>query len=402
MTELRNPGSLLDQSKLREHSPGSDSPPRQLFLSALILMAAVPALRMSVEVFRDPYLIAKYSNFRWWIVAYLLFATLLWLGIKKRATLSETAYRLTLGAQSILALGMFSLLCSGFEGALLVAVAAQLAREFPLWPTIGLIAAQSALMGSVVVRKWMFEGSVALITAWIVCQAFAVLVSRVAAAESARRRELENANRSLAAHQQLLLAAGVATERLQIAREMHDVLGHHLTALSLNLEVARHSFDGESQERVATAQKIAKELLVDVRQVVSKLRDKDQVDLGRAIQTLLGRIPDPQIHLTMPDELKLDDPARAEAILRCVQEVITNTARHAHARNLWITVARHGDEISVVTRDDGPGSIPIQPGNGLTGMKERVERAGGWLRWNAPTGQGFQVELGIPIPRIGA
>jgi signal transduction histidine kinase len=83
----------------------------------------------------------------------------------------------------------------------------------------------------------------------------------------------------------------------------------------------------------------------------------------------------------MPDPLTVDDAARAHCVLRCVQEIVTNTLRHARAKNLWIEIAREDDgTISVQAKDDGCGAAVVRAGGGLSGMRARLEEMGGFLR----------------------
>ena len=79
---------------------------------------------------------------------------------------------------------------------------------------------------------------------------------------------------------------------------------------------------------------------------------------------------------------------------------MTNTTRHASARNLWITIAESGDGLSVRARDDGRGTAVIRPGNGLTGMRERFEALGGRIELRSSEGRGFEVNGFMPTPRV--
>jgi signal transduction histidine kinase len=194
----------------------------------------------------------------------------------------------------------------------------------------------------------------------------------------------------------LLVDSSQVSERMRIARELHDLVGHHLTGLSLNLEVASHLAQGKAQEHIQTAQSVTKLLLQDVREVVNSLRGDDSFDLGRAIRTLTKDIPKPRIHLDVPEDLGIYDPVRAETILRCVQEIITNTVRHSSAENLWIELVKTADGVEVRARDDGRGVKQLKPGNGLTGMRERVEQVGGRLEIESAPNAGFCLIARIP------
>lgn len=90
------------------------------------------------------------------------------------------------------------------------------------------------------------------------------------------------------------------------------------------------------------------------------------------------------------------DPLQAHTLFRCAQEIITNAIRHAGARNLWLTLERGDEGISLRARDDGQGADGVKPGNGLRGMRERVEEYGGRLKLEAQRGAGFSAEVFLP------
>lgn len=210
------------------------------------------------------------------------------------------------------------------------------------------------------------------------------------------QREVRRVNSELRATQALLQENTRIAERVRIARELHDLIGHHLTALSLNLEVASHLASDKAKSHVEQGRSIAKLLLSDVREVVSDMRRDDQVDLARALRELVAGIPEPEIHLDIPEKLPFTDPSRAQILLRCAQEVITNAARHARARNLWITLRPDGEGFELIARDDGQGADTVAFGNGLTGMRERLRELGGRLNISTRPGKGFSLEAWMP------
>jgi signal transduction histidine kinase len=136
--------------------------------------------------------------------------------------------------------------------------------------------------------------------------------------------------------------------------------------------------------------------------VVSELRGSSRFDLGRAIRTLAAQSSTLAIHLELPDVLEIEEGAQADALLKCVQEIITNTSRHAAARNLWIHVDPGADGIALHARDDGRGVKTIAPGNGLTGMRERFEGLAGRVEFRAGDGHGFEVHGFMPRPRLAS
>jgi signal transduction histidine kinase len=226
---------------------------------------------------------------------------------------------------------------------------------------------------------------------------FTFVTSLVAKEQAEAREDQRRLNNELRATRALLADSARMTERIRISRELHDLLGHHLTALSLNLEVASHLASGQAQEHVRQSQSLARLLLSDVREVVSQLRADDEIDLRRALDSLVEGIPEPSIHIEIPERLGVDDPRRAQVLLRCAQEIITNTIRHARARNLWLKFERGPDNaLRMSARDDGLGAEHLKKGNGLTGMQERLAQVGGSLRIETATGKGFALEAWIP------
>ena len=186
-------------------------------------------------------------------------------------------------------------------------------------------------------------------------------------------------------------------ERVRIARELHDLVGHHLTALTLNLEVVTHLVEGKALDHVQQAHSLAKLLLSDVREVVSDMRQDDLVDLSSALRTLVEGVPTPQIHLDLPSAELMVQPERAQVLLRSAQEIITNSVRHAQARNLWIRLATARDGLAMSARDDGRGVPELHSGNGLTGMSERLLALGGKLEIESGRNAGFTLHLWMPL-----
>jgi signal transduction histidine kinase len=362
---------------------------QRLFRVALLGTMATPLVLVIVSLVRNPGCFGKTRTVLWWLSAYVTFSLVFWLATSQGEKLSRAWLMVCLLVESALVLLMVNTICSGYEGALLVVVAGQLAPLFSLPMSLGWVGGQSLLMGFVIRSRFSLEIALALSFSWLGFQIFTVLMAHAAAREALARSELAKLNTELRATQQLLVDSGQVAERMRIARELHDLVGHHLTGLSLNLEVANHLAQGKTQEHIQTAQSVTKLLLEDVRGVVNSLRGDDSFDLGRAIRTLTKDIPKPHIHLDVPEDLGIYDPVRAETILRCVQEIITNAVRHSGAENLWIELVKTADGVEVRARDDGRGVKQLKPGNGLTGMRERVEQVGGRLEIESAPNAGF-------------
>lgn len=253
-------------------------------------------------------------------------------------------------------------------------------------------------------------------------QMFAVLMIASVRAADRAREETARANVELQLAQARLLEASRAQERLRISRDLHDTVGHQLTALALNLEVAARQAEGPVAERVGLCRTMAGDLLRDVRAVVGQLRDDpaddssapvaptvgsrpeatapDQVDGGRArLLAMAKAVPRPTVHLEIDPHLRLTDDARGTAVLRCVQETITNAARHSGAENLWVSVEELDGSVTVTARDDGVGRAEVIPGNGLRGMAERFDVLGGAVAWFSGPQGGFTLQASLPVAR---
>ncbi|WP_158592103.1 sensor histidine kinase [Pseudomonas cavernicola] len=225
---------------------------------------------------------------------------------------------------------------------------------------------------------------------------FAVFTADQARREQRGREELTRLNGELRATQHLLSDTARQSERLSIARDLHDTLGHHLTALSIQLQIASHLCEGTGKIQVEKAQQVAKLLLADVRAAVSELRESSALDLRAALAELLAGVPNLAVRLEMSVDFRVDDAARAETLLRAAQEAITNTLRHADASELLIRLYQEGECLYLEARDNGRGTALLQAGNGLRGLKERVQALGGRFSVDSAPGDGFAVRLELP------
>ena len=329
-----------------------------------------------------------------WLVAFAAFGIAFslicfapWRGLRFRRALVLT--------QAVAGAVMVLVSRDGIAGATLVVAAAQLAGLVPSRVAAVWIGLQTAVIAA---RFWSLDGPVDAFVvggAYLGFQMFAMATSTLEHGERTAREQLARANAELHATRALLAEDSRVAERLRISRDLHDTLGHHLTALSLQLEVASRLASGRAADRVAEAHAITRLLLGDVRDVVSRLRESSHFDLAAAIRSLADAATGLQVHVDAAD-VTIDDPLQAHAILRCVQEVITNAMRHAQARNLWISVQRRDDGIVLTARDDGRGVDAVMSGNGLRGMRERFEELSGRVDFSSRPGAGFEVQAFVP------
>lgn len=345
------------------------------------LMIALPALIYHVPA----------GTFDWrWSAVLLTFGALFVLDLRR-------PHLLLLALASAAALALVMLRCSGYEGALLALVAMQLGTRVGPRAGIAWILLQTALLGVADAITFSPRSAWVLVPPYLGFQLVAFFVFNAMAREVAARAALGASNAELRAVGQILADSSRMAERLRITQELHDALGHHLTALSLNLEAALQLTQGAAHTSVATAQTLARRLLSDVREIVAASRARDGVNLTEALQTLVEAMPRPRIHLDVPEGLRTPDPERAHTLLRCAQEMVTNAARHSDAENLWLCVSCEDGTLRVEARDDGRGSDRPDGGFGIRGMRERIAQAGGELRVVTQPGRGFEVTALLPM-----
>lgn len=228
---------------------------------------------------------------------------------------------------------------------------------------------------------------------------FVFITSLVGRQQNQEREVQRRLNAELRATRALLAESVRVNERTRISRELHDLLGHHLTALSLNLEVASHLVDGKAQEHVFQAHTLAKLLLSDVREAVSQIRDSDAIDMAATLLPLADNVPGLRIDMRLPEPFLLDDPERAHVLLRCTQEIITNVVRHAQATTLELHYRWQDVGVLLQASDNGRGADDPQAGNGLRGMRERLAAYGGTVEVESRAGSGFRLNVYLPVER---
>ena len=284
----------------------------------------------------------------------------------------------------------------GFEGLLMALVSAQVplvltlrggfawmvAQEFPLlaitWPN------ESARVLVEIFGAYSTFSMFTLVLYWLHLQ------------EIQARAELARANSELIGARAMVVESVRQGERLRISRDLHDSLGHYLSALSLQLELAKQLSSGAVVPPLDRAQSLSKEALGEVRRVVAAMQSASGESLGAELRAMAAVIPAPRIHVNAPDDLQIKDLETSHALFRCIQEAITNSLKHAAARNIWVDITRGGERLDIQIRDDGRGVRELAAGHGLGGIRSRVGALGGHAEFSGRPGQGFEVRLSIP------
>ncbi|WP_230858182.1 sensor histidine kinase [Actinoplanes aureus] len=229
----------------------------------------------------------------------------------------------------------------------------------------------------------------------------AVLAGATAYRNSLRWRA-EVANRITQTEQQREIEAGRrrAEERVEIARDLHDVVSHTLAVVGVHLNVALDSFDAEPEEAKASlklAQEVRSKAMTDLRALVGVLREGELPAL-ESLDQLLTQVREAGLEVSLNefgDPVEVPAPV-ASAVYRVVQESLTNTVRHAGATRATVTLRYSPDRVLVDVQDNGNTPAEVTDGHGIAGMRERVAALGGALT-AGPGRIGFTVRASIPI-----
>ena len=235
-------------------------------------------------------------------------------------------------------------------------------------------------------------------SAAVILPALLVVIRRARREADARDRELERDRY-------------VYAERMRIAREVHDVVGHSLSVIHLQAGVALHVLDKRPQQVADSLEAIrvtSKDALAELRYTLGMFRDTDGPDPTRP-QAGLSQLDDlvaplraagRSVELRISGDLGDTVPAAvSHAAYRIVQEALTNVVRHAGNSSVIIELTRTSVQLRIVVSDDGPPitESDLHAGNGIRGMRERAAAVGGQLHVRPREGRGTTVEATLPI-----
>lgn len=312
-------------------------------------------------------------------------------------------HRQRLGVAALLAIQAFCALAlvwltprGGTAPVLLVVLVAELAMVYPARVTIPAVVALNVAL-YLMLHGAGYDRPLLVTTLYLGFQAFAALTAHYAKTAERSRDALALVNADLLATRALLADAARDAERLRVARELHDVAGHKLTAMTLNLRVLASDPAFVDRRELAIAQQMSTELLGDIRDVVQALRDAHGLDLATALRTLAAPMPTLALALSIDDDVHVTDAATAETVLRLVQEALTNSARHAGADTVRVSLKRDGRRLAVSVEDDGQLRGNMQEGNGLAGMRERIAAVDGTMVLSTNTRGALRIDASLPL-----
>jgi signal transduction histidine kinase len=298
------------------------------------------------------------------------------------------------------ALALIALGTPGTTPALVVVLAVMVVMRLSIIAAIVVMAAANLALAVIFEVLWDSPEATHLLIIYAGFQLFAAMTSLATKRAAASAAELREVNAHLLATRSLLTESARESERLRLSRELHDVSGHKLTALKLNLAVLARDTALAGHRELQAARTLADELLEDIRGVVSQLRRHEGIDLREAFENLARHLPAPSVHVDVADDARVADAECAAALVRLAQEGLTNSARHAGSRNVWLKLTREGERLQLLIEDDGRSSAPLRPGHGVLGMHERVAELGGQLEIGNATAGGLRLCASLPRERL--
>jgi signal transduction histidine kinase len=239
-----------------------------------------------------------------------------------------------------------------------------------------------------------------------------VVVAALALGDSRRERgqaiaERDETRRAMADTLQDHAAMG---ERTRIARDLHDIVAHHVSAIAVQAETARLTTPGlpaEGRKHLEAIGDTARDALNEMRRLLGVLREDDGgsqrapqpglAQLGELVET--ARASGTSVQLTVSGRIVSLPPGIDLCAYRILQEALTNARRHAPGAAVEVSIRYAARSLKLRVHDDGPGAGETEPeGHGLLGMRERAIMVGGTLSAGTAPGGGFVVEAELPAP----
>jgi signal transduction histidine kinase len=336
------------------------------------------------------------------LIALLIF--LLLLGIRavlEEQSASDAALSGAVVFQAALVPVSLWMLDDHLQAILLVLVAAQLAALRDRRLAIAALIFANAALFIWLAKSQPTAKAIQVGFAYAAFELFAIFVAQSAYSAYESRRDLLRANRELRAARALVAEGARAQERLRVSRELHDVAGHKLTALKLQLSLEMRTRDKPASSTLGQCLMLADDLLNDIRMIVSALRQHDAIDLRTALTALNPALPNVSVQFNIEPGAVVSDIDKAEALVRCAQEGLTNALRHGDATQIFVTLSRNEQELVLCVEDNGVGcpSPPPPAGNGLRGLRERLDEFQGVISLDSRAPRGCILRAVLPEQR---
>ncbi|MEU1802012.1 sensor histidine kinase [Streptomyces sp. NPDC019937] len=214
-------------------------------------------------------------------------------------------------------------------------------------------------------------------------------------------RQMVRTTRALREARATVAQLAANEERLRLARDLHDLLGHSLSLITLKSELAGRMLPGKPEQaaqQVADIERVSRQALVDVREAVSGFRRPTlEAELAGARTALAAAGITADLHRAGAHHPDLP-PDQEGALAWALREAVTNVVRHSGARHCVVTLGEVGDDLCLTVTDDGRGTTGPH-GNGLTGLAERLQLADGRLETGPGAHGGFTLRALAPLSR---
>ncbi|HQX91709.1 MAG TPA: sensor histidine kinase [Thermomonas sp.] len=342
-------------------------------------------LLWSLWIFLTPLFGEGYSS-RWGALTLLSYPLFLWLYVKVIVGPRRHGWRyaLAMAALSLLLLRWYPSGLSYFVfGCVMLRVSGQRMRFVTY-------ALQLLAMNLVYVAVAAWIGYPSSLWLWVPVMTF--VIGTIINVEHASQEK----DAALALSQDEVRRLAATAERERIGRDLHDLLGHTLSLITLKLELSRKLFERDparAKSEMEDAERVAREALAQVRSAVTGIRATDlAAELASAkllletTQVQFDYVPPPQ---GLPPEVE-----RGLALV--LREAVTNISRHAQAVQAQVEFVREDNAVQLRIRDNGRGGVSVD-GNGLSGMRDRVREMGGSLSVDSPRAGGTRLLIRVPL-----
>ena len=322
---------------------------------------------------------------------------------------------------SLIGLGLLhlptsSLLPAAFSG--LVIVMAVLYHSFPfliiVWTATGVIAGVSTVtgdarsLGELLTVTSLTSGGKVIIDVII-----AELHHQEQIADHARRTATDFVSANVRLQNSLRRSehADLDNERRRIAREIHDTVGHSLTAVLVQVRTVRELMRvrpqqvGDYLDEIETSMR---DTVRKTREEVRFLREREPIQVSwqvrwRQLCMKFAECTGAHVDLAILDDLGKVPDRMGETIFRIVQEALTNAIRHGRATKVDVRLrTTQYRELLLRISDNGCGALGVEPGSGLSGMRERVAELRGEVAWETAPNRGFDIGVVIPVEAVPA
>ena len=194
----------------------------------------------------------------------------------------------------------------------------------------------------------------------------------------------------------------LSQERNRIAQQVHDTTGHTLTMLSSYMKLAEVSVKDEKKdealEYIREARSLASGGITELRETINLLRSAPEYELvTQGIMQLAGRVKEIPVEVTIQGEDSEKYSHLSGVIYETARESVTNALKYAGATRIDIVLKFHEDGVDMTIADDGCGCAEIKENNGIRGIRERIKKAGGEVRFISSEGGGFLTRVKLKV-----